>query len=119
MKGGSFLRLAGALALVLVGGCNREAPNLAKSPAPVQVDRVVSLHSANRAPLFGVDCPVPAGEPVVQIGGLLYRACRRALDYPRAKGIADLQQPNPGRGAAPGQHVSHPDGPKRPGGELN
>jgi len=35
------------------------------------------------------------------------------------KGIGDLEQPNPGRGAAPGQHVSHPDGPKRPGGELN
>jgi hypothetical protein len=28
-------------------------------------------------------------------------------------------QPNPGRRAAPGQHVSHPYGPKRPGGELN
>jgi hypothetical protein len=31
----------------------------------------------------------------------------------------DLEQPNPGRGAAPGQHVSHPYGPKRPVGELN
>src|ERR1035437_4474742 len=29
------------------------------------------------------------------------------------------EQPNPSRGAAPGQHVSHPYGPKRPGGELN
>jgi hypothetical protein len=37
--------------------------------------------------------------------------------YPR-KGIGDLEQPNPGSGAAPGQHVSHPDGPKRPGGKV-
>ena len=28
-------------------------------------------------------------------------------------------QPNPGRRAAPGQHVSHPYGHKRPGRELN
>ena len=37
----------------------------------------------------------------------------------RAQRIADLEQPNPGRGAAPGQHVSRPYGPKRLGGELS
>ena len=42
-----------------------------------------------------------------------------SIGLPKRKGIEDLEQPNPGRGAAPGQHVSHPDGPKRPGGELN
>src|ERR1019366_10716014 len=41
-----------------------------------------------------------------------WRAGRRVIGLPR-------EQPNPGRGAAPGQHVSHPYGPKRPGGELN
>jgi hypothetical protein len=42
-----------------------------------------------------------------------------SIGLPARKGIGDLEQPNPGRGAAPGQHVSHPDGPKRPGVELN
>ena len=36
-----------------------------------------------------------------------------------AQGDHGSEQPNPGRGAAPGQHVSHPYGPKRHGGELN
>ena len=42
-----------------------------------------------------------------------------SIGLPARKGIGDLEQPNPGRGAAPGQHVSHPDGLKRPSGELN
>jgi hypothetical protein len=32
-----------------------------------------------------------------------------SIGLPARKGIGDLEQPNPGRGAAPGQHVSHPD----------
>ena len=41
-----------------------------------------------------------------------WRVGRRVLAVPR-------DQPNPGRRAAPGQHVSPPYGHKRLGGELN
>jgi hypothetical protein len=47
------------------------------------------------------------------------RPVGEALDYPRARESGILSNRILGRGAAPGQHVSHPDGPKRPGGELN
>jgi hypothetical protein len=53
-------------------------------------------------------------------GGWITRARKipisgRSLDYPRARESGILSN----RILVAGQHVSHPDGPKCPGGELN
>ena len=81
------------------------------------------LESACRA--LRTDIEQSAPFPVVG-GGWITRARKipipgrsASIGLPARKGIGDLEQPNLGRGAAPGQHVSHPDGPKRPRGELN
>ena len=87
-----------------------------EEPAPSfrrsTLDRIL-FNIASAFPAAGRDRDPGHSEEVgLRAQEISWRAGRRVLDCPASNRIL-------ARGAAPGQHVSHPYGPKRPGGELN